>query len=251
MAREYEAPVGEIETALAEIWAEVLKLERVGRHDNFFELGGHSLLAMKVVSRLRQELGAEVTVTELFAYPALSELARTIERARSALPPITKTSRMSRWRCRLRSSGCGSWRRWKGPARPITFPRIATEAARLTGALRRALDRLVARHEALRTTFVAGGGQPVKHIAAEEIGFCLQEHDLRKHGDAEGELEAADGGRSVGGVRSGSRAADARATGPTGGGHRACAAGDDASHRVGRLVDERADRGVERALHGF
>ena len=49
--REYEAPVGEVEKTLAGVWAEVLKLERVGRNDNFFELGGHSLLAITVIER--------------------------------------------------------------------------------------------------------------------------------------------------------------------------------------------------------
>ena len=52
--------VGEMEQALAEIWAEVLGVERVGRHDHFFELGGHSLLAVRVISQVRQALGVEV-----------------------------------------------------------------------------------------------------------------------------------------------------------------------------------------------
>ncbi|MER9852331.1 amino acid adenylation domain-containing protein, partial [Mesorhizobium sp. M0106] len=57
----YEAPQGEIETALAQIWTELLGVERVGRHDHFFELGGHSLLAVQLMERLRRlSLGVEV-----------------------------------------------------------------------------------------------------------------------------------------------------------------------------------------------
>ncbi|WP_256347747.1 non-ribosomal peptide synthetase, partial [Pseudomonas gingeri] len=52
-SRAFVAPQGEVELALARIWAEVLKVERVGRHDNFFELGGHSLLAVKLIERMR------------------------------------------------------------------------------------------------------------------------------------------------------------------------------------------------------
>jgi amino acid adenylation domain-containing protein len=89
--RRYEAPSGHMETALAMIWADVLKLERVGRYDNFFELGGHSLMVMRVIARLRQSLGVETPVRDLFAQPVLADLARVLEGAsRNALPPITR-----------------------------------------------------------------------------------------------------------------------------------------------------------------
>jgi amino acid adenylation domain-containing protein len=74
----YEAPVGEIETALAQIWAEVLHLESVGRHDNFFAMGGHSLLAIVLIERMRQE-GLHADVRSLFATPTLAELAAAVE----------------------------------------------------------------------------------------------------------------------------------------------------------------------------
>jgi thioesterase domain-containing protein len=73
--RAYAAPVGETEEALAGIWAGVLGVERVGRHDNFFELGGHSLLAVRVVSRMRQVLGAEVVLAHVFSHPTVESLA--------------------------------------------------------------------------------------------------------------------------------------------------------------------------------
>ncbi|OUM04554.1 non-ribosomal peptide synthetase, partial [Pseudomonas syringae] len=77
ISRGYEAPQGEVEVALAQIWQDVLQVERVGRHDHFFELGGHSLLAVKLIERMRQqELSADVRV--LFSQPTLKALASAI-----------------------------------------------------------------------------------------------------------------------------------------------------------------------------
>ena len=73
--------MGETEEALAEIWAEVLRVERVGRHDHFFELGGHSLLAVRVISRVRQVLGVEVGIADLFEKPVLSTFAQHVVHA--------------------------------------------------------------------------------------------------------------------------------------------------------------------------
>ena len=66
LTQSYEAPRGDVETALAEIWAEVLKLDRVGRQDNFFSLGGHSLLAVTLIERMRR-VGLQVDVRSLFS----------------------------------------------------------------------------------------------------------------------------------------------------------------------------------------
>src|SRR6185436_13860063 len=74
-ARAYEAPQGEVERTLAAIWSELLGGREVGRYDNFFDLGGHSLLAVQVISRLRQTLGVEVALGELFLHPVLADLA--------------------------------------------------------------------------------------------------------------------------------------------------------------------------------
>ena len=76
VTRGYEAPQGEVETTLAQIWGDVLKIERVGRHDHFFELGGHSLLAVNLVQRMRQA-GLSADARTLFSQPTLSALAAT------------------------------------------------------------------------------------------------------------------------------------------------------------------------------
>ena len=73
------APNTPVEQQLADIWMEVLGLERVGIHDNFFELGGHSLLATQVISRIRQTSKVELPLRSLFEDPTVNELGSRIE----------------------------------------------------------------------------------------------------------------------------------------------------------------------------
>jgi amino acid adenylation domain-containing protein len=79
----YVAPRNELEEKLIEIWAEVLRIERIGVLDNFFELGGHSLLVAQVIARVRKYLGVEVPVRSMFEEPTVAALANALERARA------------------------------------------------------------------------------------------------------------------------------------------------------------------------
>ncbi|WP_143112342.1 non-ribosomal peptide synthetase, partial [Lonsdalea populi] len=75
VSQEYEPPQGEIEQLLADIWRELLHVERVGRQDHFFLLGGHSLLAVQLVSRIKNRLMIEVPLQDVFAAPQLQRMA--------------------------------------------------------------------------------------------------------------------------------------------------------------------------------
>nr|WP_185878912.1 non-ribosomal peptide synthetase [Variovorax sp. MHTC-1] len=76
----YQAPRGEVEEALAAIWAELLGIERVGRHDSFFELGGHSLLLLKLFKRVQLRFGEDkIALADFFNSPALHQQAAQIE----------------------------------------------------------------------------------------------------------------------------------------------------------------------------
>jgi acyl carrier protein len=77
--KDFVAPRTAAETALAEIWAEVLDLKQVGIHDNFFDLGGHSLKAMQIVSRIRQTFFVEIPLRSLFHTPTIAEIADLIQ----------------------------------------------------------------------------------------------------------------------------------------------------------------------------
>jgi acyl carrier protein len=82
----YAPPTDEIEQAVVRIWQDLLGIEQLGIHDNFFELGGNSLIGLKVISRLKRELNADVPVVALFEGPTVSALAKVISRDQNEKP---------------------------------------------------------------------------------------------------------------------------------------------------------------------
>ncbi|WP_046270840.1 non-ribosomal peptide synthetase, partial [Pseudomonas syringae] len=192
-SREHVAPQGTSEKALAQIWQNLLNLEAVGRHDHFFELGGHSLLAMRLISQVRQRMGVELSLADIFAQPELAALAQVVAHAAgSSQQPIVPVSRDQSLPLSFAQQRLWFLAQLDGGSAAYHIP----AGLRLRGsldqvALKRALDRIVARHEALRTTFVQEQDQdPLQCIAPADIGFSLQLQVLTGQADAEQQLLA-------------------------------------------------------------
>ncbi len=79
-------PRSGIERAIANIWQEVLKVEKVGINDNFFGLGGHSLLLVHAQSKVTEALRVKVSMVEMFKYPTISALAEHLSRKQDSIP---------------------------------------------------------------------------------------------------------------------------------------------------------------------
>ena len=82
----YVAPSSPLETKLAEIWGQLLRLEKVGIHDNFFELGGHSLLITQLLVRVRDTFQVDISLRSLFDLPTISNIAEKIQKLQLAAP---------------------------------------------------------------------------------------------------------------------------------------------------------------------
>ncbi|HEU4562947.1 MAG TPA: amino acid adenylation domain-containing protein, partial [Longimicrobium sp.] len=194
----YVAPRTPVEEVLAGIWAELLRLERVGVTDSFFELGGHSLLATRVVSRIRELFGVELPLRALFEGPTVAELAGRVEEMRRAglpaLPPVVPAERTGPLPLSFAQE-----RLWFiDRLEPGSAVYNILVARRLGGALDeaalgRSLSEIVRRHESLRTVFREMDGSPVQVIAPCD-GFALPVEDLSALGQAD--REAAVGRRA-------------------------------------------------------
>ncbi|HEX2079726.1 MAG TPA: amino acid adenylation domain-containing protein, partial [Longimicrobium sp.] len=187
----YVAPRTPAEEVLAEIWAEALRLERVGVAENFFALGGHSLLATRVVSRVHEMFGVELPLRALFERPTVAELAKAVEEMRRAglpvLPPVVPMERTGALPLSFAQERLWFIDRLEPGSAVYNVP----VARRLVGALdeaalERSLSEIVRRHEALRTTFMEADGAPVQVIAPFG-GFSLPMEDLSGLNEADRE----------------------------------------------------------------
>jgi acyl carrier protein len=162
----YRPPRSPEEEVLCQLIADVLNLDQVGLDDDFFALGGHSLLATQLIGLIRETLGVELSVRNLFEAPSAGELAlRLRSGARDILPSLLPGPRPA-----TLPVSCAQQRLWfldqlGGGSAEYNIP----EALRLRGtlaldALEEAVNAIVARHETLRTHFTATDGVPVQVI---------------------------------------------------------------------------------------
>ncbi|MFE5879253.1 amino acid adenylation domain-containing protein, partial [Rhodococcus sp. NPDC056506] len=190
-AGDFRSPVGPVEQAVSNVFAEVLGLECVGADGNFFDLGGNSLSATSAAARLRAVLKASVGVRDLFEAPTVAALAAVIEQ--SVAGPSGRSVSEPRPRPENIPLSFAQQRMWfvnqldtSSPAYNIPL------VVRLTGeldkpALRAAVSDVIARHESLRTMFPVRGDEPVQHIVPTDSTALPQlteppvaaEHHLR------------------------------------------------------------------------
>ena len=169
----YVAPRTPIEEMLAQIWAQVLKVEQVGIHDNFFEIGGHSLLATQLVSRIRNIFKVELPLRGLFAAATVAQLAHLIgelqqQELEIIVPPILPRAENAEL-----SLSYAQQRLWfLDQLQPNSALYNIPIALRLAGtlnvtALEESLREIIHRHEALRTNFITVDGKASQVIQTQ------------------------------------------------------------------------------------
>lgn len=179
------APSTTRERQMLGIWQEVLGRDRISVADNFFWLGGHSLLAMRMLGMIRQVLGAELNIRDVFLHPSISQLCARIDQLTdtTVLPPVTRMERPA-----LIPLSFAQERLWfidqlQGSTQYHMPVLLQLEGDVDIAALTQAFRQLVNRHEVLRTVIKAVNGQPYQQVMGTD-GFELVNYTEECSGDA-------------------------------------------------------------------
>jgi amino acid adenylation domain-containing protein len=185
------------EELIAGVWSSLLGKPTIRRDDNFFDLGGHSLTSIQMLARLEQVFHREIELRAMFEFPVLKDFSAYVDQLTgpaqlATLRPIVPTSRDGDLPLSFAQQRLWFLAQMEGASAAYHIPfGLHLKGDLNRTALRRALDRIVVRHEVLRTTFALHDGEPVQEIGAvAESSFRLIEHDLRGHNDVEAELAA-------------------------------------------------------------
>ncbi|MCA1693450.1 MAG: amino acid adenylation domain-containing protein, partial [Actinobacteria bacterium] len=175
LGEEYVAPRSDTERAVADIWAQVLGIDRVGIHDNFFELGGDSILSIQMVSQARQA-GLNLSPGDVFRHQTIASLVASVAQVQPVAVaeqgPVTG---------QVALTPIQRWFFETGPVCPDHFDQFLwvelTEELDKQ-ALRAALSAVVAHHDALRMRFECRHGQWAQHNSPVDPVDVLDTHDL-------------------------------------------------------------------------
>jgi len=192
---EFAAPGSATEEIVAGIWQEVLKIGAAGVQENFFELGGHSLLATQVVSRIRQSFSIDLPLRVLFEAPTIAGLAEKIDNLRHSqspaqIAPLTRIPRDQQLPLSFAQQRLFFLDKLEPDNALYNVPLVLQVKGGLhAAALNQALNRMVARHESLRTRFVMTQDGPIQLIS-HELAINLEISDLGSLPEIEREPEA-------------------------------------------------------------
>ncbi|QKJ38992.1 amino acid adenylation domain-containing protein [Bacillus altitudinis] len=165
-ANEYVPPQSDTERILAHIWEEVLEVPKIGRHDHFFECGGHSLRGMKMLNRLYEEMHVECTLKTLFESPTLETFALAVDQTdRTEIRRVEKAEEAAFYPVTSAQKRLFVLQKMTDAEQSYHMP----AALKLEGVFdekrfKKAIDQLVHRHEAFRTSFDFVQGEPVQRI---------------------------------------------------------------------------------------
>ncbi len=180
----FAAPGTIVEDVLAQMWAGILGVERVGVNDDFFDLGGHSLLATQVVTRVRETFHVELPLRRLFESPTIGSLAESIEselragHSRKDLPVQKRTrneglplsyAQQRLWYLNQLNPESGFYN---------LLTMVEFSGPLDVAILKRSLDEVIRRHEVLRTTFIVVNGEPEQRISPSARAASLSVRNL-------------------------------------------------------------------------
>ncbi|WP_037584798.1 condensation domain-containing protein, partial [Stigmatella aurantiaca] len=192
-AEQHVAPRNQTEELVAGIWAELLGVDQVGIHDDFFDLGGHSLMATQVLSRIRDTLRVELTVSQLFKFPTVAGLSQLLASSGNhqgpQASPISPAPRDGEVPLSFAQERLWFMDQLEPGSALFNVPIALRFQGQLDpDALEKSLQEIIRRHEVLRTNFVATGDKPVQ-VITPDLPFQVPVVDLSSLPEQEREAE--------------------------------------------------------------